>query len=154
VSEVFLREVTAADLPIFFEDQRDPEATAMAAFGARDNDAFMAHWVTILADETVTTQTILFEGQVAGNVVSWAQDGRRFVGYWIGRKHWGKGLATQALAVFLQMEGERPLYAHVAKHNAGSIRVLEKCGFIVVGEDTVSDAHGESVEEFIFKLEA
>ena len=24
---------------------------------------------------------------------------------------------------------ERPLHAHVAKHNAGSIRVLEKCGF-------------------------
>jgi RimJ/RimL family protein N-acetyltransferase len=23
----------------------------------------------------------------------------------------------------------RPLYAHVAAHNVGSIRVLEKCGF-------------------------
>jgi RimJ/RimL family protein N-acetyltransferase len=29
----------------------------------------------------------------------------------------------------------RPLHAAVAKHNVGSIRVLEKCGFAVVGEE-------------------
>ena len=41
---VTLRDVTEADLPIFYEQQLDPEATQMAAFPSRDRDAFMAHW--------------------------------------------------------------------------------------------------------------
>ena len=53
------------------------------------------------------------------------------VGYWIGKEHWGQGVATRALAAFLQFVTERPLRAHVAAHNVGSIRVLEKCGFSV-----------------------
>jgi len=42
---VFLRDVVEGDLPDFFDHQRDPEATRMAAFPARDRDAFMVHWV-------------------------------------------------------------------------------------------------------------
>jgi RimJ/RimL family protein N-acetyltransferase len=49
------------------------------------------------------------------------------VGYWIGREYWGKGVATEALSQFLaHAEVRRPLHAAVAKHNVGSIRVLEK----------------------------
>ncbi len=151
---VLLRDVSEADLPIFFEHQLDPDATRMAAFPARDRDAFMAHWSKILKDETVTTQTILFDGQLAGNIVSWEQFGEREVGYWIGKEYWGKGVATRALAAFLGYVSARPLYAHVAKHNIGSRRVLEKCGFRICGEDTVlADVLGEQVEEFILKLE-
>ncbi|MGH2753937.1 MAG: GNAT family N-acetyltransferase [Actinomycetota bacterium] len=134
--EVTLREVTPADLDVFFEHQRDPEATAMAAFSARDKAAFTAHWNKILVNEIGTTRTIELGGRVAGNVVSWEQDGRRQVGYWIGKEHWGKGIATAALRRFLSHEPVRPLRAHVAKHNLGSIRVLEKCGFRKVGEET------------------
>ena len=32
-----------------------------------------------------------------GNIGCWEQEGRRPVGYWIGREFWGKGLATRAL---------------------------------------------------------
>ncbi len=143
-SNVTLRDVTEADLPIFFQHQLDPDATRMAAFPARDREAFMAHWAKILADETVITKTILFDGQVAGNVVSWGQPDDREVGYWIGKEYWGKGVATRALAEFLGHVKARPLYAHVAKHNTASIRVLEKCGFAISGEE---------VEEFVLKLE-
>jgi RimJ/RimL family protein N-acetyltransferase len=132
---VHLRDVTDGDLPTFFEQQRDPEATAMADFPSRGRDAFMAHWAKILADPTVITQTILFDGQVAGNVVSWQQSGERLVGYWLGREFWGKGVATQALAAFLGHVRARPLVAYVAKHNRASIRVLEKCGFTRSGEE-------------------
>src|SRR5437899_2761792 len=62
---VLLREVTADDLPIFFEQQLDPDATRMAAFASRDRDAFISHWVRILADATIVKQTILYNGQVA-----------------------------------------------------------------------------------------
>jgi RimJ/RimL family protein N-acetyltransferase len=154
-SAVLLRDVTEGDLPIFFEQQRDPDANQMAAFPARDRQAFMAHWAAkILGDDTVTKKTILFDGQVAGNIVSFEQEGVSKVGYWIGKKYWGRGVATQALSEFLDHVKTRPLYAHVAKHNIGSIRVLAKCGFTICGEGRVSLAEGETVEEFILKLGA
>ena len=130
-----LRDVVESDLPVFFEHQQDPEATAMADFPARDRDAFDTHWARILADDTLTKKTIVVEGQVAGNAVSWPQDGRRLVGYWLGREFWGKGLATRALAELVDELGTRPLHAYVAKTNIGSIRVLEKCGFVRSDED-------------------
>ena len=153
MDDVLLRAVIEADLPVFFEQQQDPEANAMAAFPARDQEAFMAHWTRILAEASVTTRTILRGGEVAGNVVSFDHDGQRQVGYWIGRRHWGKGVATRALSDFLAQVPTRPLYAHVAKLNVASIRVLEKCGFTVCGEDkAASSTGGEEVEELIFSL--
>lgn len=102
-----------------------------------------------MADDSVILKTILFDGQVAGNIVSFEMSGKREVGYWIGKEYWGKGIATKALAALLDIVKMRPLYAHVAKHNIGSRRVLEKCGFTVVGEDKLSNAHGDDLEEFI-----
>jgi L-fuculose-phosphate aldolase len=134
-SRVRLREVAEADLPILFEHQADPEAARLAAFPSRDREAFLAHWARILADPQVTARTILFEGQVAGNIVGFERSGRRLVGYWIGREYWGRGVASRALALFLRQEPTRPLYAHVARHNIASRRVLEKCGFTIEAED-------------------
>ena len=135
IGDVLLRDVAADDLPIFFEHQRDPEANAMAAFPARDWQAFMAHWTRLLDDETLVKQTILCDGHVAGNIGSWVQSGEREVGYWIGREYWGKGVATRALTAFLRHVQARPLFAYAAKHNIASMRVLQKCGFTIVGED-------------------
>lgn len=151
---VQLRDVAEADLPIFFEHQLDPDATRMAAFPSRNQEAFMAHWTNILKNEIGIIKTILFDGQVAGNVVSFVMYGEREVGYWIGKEYWGKGIATQALAIFLTLDQTRPLYAHVAQHNSGSRRVLEKCGFTIYGKDKgFPDADGNEVDEFILKLD-
>jgi RimJ/RimL family protein N-acetyltransferase len=132
---VTLRDVEPADLPVLFEHQDDRAANEMAAFPARERQAFMAHWVRILADETVRVQAIVAGGRLAGNVLSFEHDGRREVGYWIGREFWGAGVASAALAAFLDLETARPLHAGVARHNAASLRVLEKCGFAVCGEE-------------------
>ena len=132
---VTLRPVEAADLPIFFEHQRDPAGIAMAGVGGRDRAAFDEHWANILADDAGRIRTILVGGEVAGNALSFVRDGRREVGYWIGRDHWGRGVATAALMAFLGEEESRPLYAGVLPANLGSLRVLEKCGFAVVGEE-------------------
>jgi RimJ/RimL family protein N-acetyltransferase len=132
---VVLRDVEPADLPAFFEHQADPVASAMAAFPSREREAFMAHWERILADATGRALAIVADGRLAGNIVSFDHDGRREVGYWIGREFWGGGIATAALAEFLRVETTRPLYAGVAKANAGSLRVLEKCDFAVCGEE-------------------
>jgi RimJ/RimL family protein N-acetyltransferase len=146
---VRLRDVVASDLPIFFEHQRDPDATRMAAFPARDWEAFHAHWTRILNDDAVTNQTILCDGEVAGNIVCFDQDGRPHVGYWF----WGQGVATNALLAFLERVLTRPLYARVANHNVASLRVLAKCGFTVCGETSgAAGADGEEVAEVVLEL--
>src|SRR5678815_694732 len=89
--DVRLRNVEPNDLHIFYEQQLDPDATRMAAFPSRDRAAFDAHWKTnILGNPGAITQTILVDGEVAGNVGSWPQEGGRLVGYWIGKEYWGK----------------------------------------------------------------
>jgi len=151
-NEVRLRNIERNDLPAFYEQQLDADATRMAAFPARDRAAFDAHWATnILGNAAAVTQTILVDGEVAGYIGSWPQDGVRLVGYWFGKEHWGKGVATRALAAFLHVVTERPLYAHVARHNIGSIRVLEKCGFSLEREESV-DAAGEDTAELVLLL--
>ena len=107
----------------------------MAQFPAREREAHVAHWGRILADETTVNRSILCDGQVAGNIGSWEDDGVRFVGYWLGREFWAQGIATRALSALLALVPDRPLFAHVAKGNPASIRVLQKNGFTKVGED-------------------
>jgi RimJ/RimL family protein N-acetyltransferase len=150
---VRLRDVSEADLPVFFQHQCEPEANQMAAFPARGWDAFMAHWTKILANPNVTAKTILLGEQVAGNIVSWQPESRRLVGYWIGRNFWGQGVATKALAEFLEVVKERPLVAYVAKHNLGSIRVLEKCGFTICTEaSNAAVTPGDGAQDLVFWL--
>ena len=154
---VSLRPVAADDLPIFFAHQLDPEATRLAAFPSRDREAFFAHWNTnILGNPAAVSRTILLGDRVAGNIGAWtdAAANDRLICYWIGREFWGRGIASAAMSQFLRFESTRPLSARVAKHNLGSIRVLEKAGFARVGEDAFSLPSGARAEEFIYFLVA
>jgi RimJ/RimL family protein N-acetyltransferase len=127
--DVILRDVEPGDLPLFFEHQRDPVAVALVVFRSRERGEFDQHWAKILANETSLTKTIVADGQVAGHIASFLLDGKREIGYWIDRALWGRGIASEALSAFLRLEQRRPLYAGVARHNLGSLRVLQKCGF-------------------------
>ena len=147
-----LRNVLEGDLQIFFEHQRDPEANSMAAFSAREWDAFVSHWQhKIFENPSAEARTIVVDDQVAGYVGSWEQDDRRLIGYWIGREYWGRGIATSALEEYLRThERERPVYAYVASSNVSSMRVLEKCGFQRAGELTVGP---DGVAEVLFQFD-
>jgi RimJ/RimL family protein N-acetyltransferase len=156
-SELLLRNVINDDLPIFFEYQMDQQANHMAAFTAKDptnQEAFMAHWHRILADKTVVIQTIIFNGHVAGSVLSYEDEGKPEVSYWLGKDYWGKGIATWALREFLAHRNQiRPIYARVAKDNLGSRRVLEKCGFKIIGESKgFANARGQEIEELLLEF--
>lgn len=152
---VHLRAVEDQDLEVFFEHQADPVAVEMAAFPARDRERFMAHWAKVRADDTLVQRTIVADGEVAGNIGSWPDDGQQLLGYWIGREWWGRGVATQALALLLGEVALRPLHAHVVAHNVGSIRVLEKCGFRRDrAEEARAAAPEDGIEELVFVLDA
>lgn len=130
--EITLRQVKPEDLDIFYLNNKDPESVRMAAFTAKDpadREAFDAHWVRIMAAETVIIRTMEYQGNVTGPVLKYEMEGDAEASYWIGREYWGKGIATEAIRQFIGEVDIRPLHAHAAADNLASIRVLEKMRF-------------------------
>lgn len=151
-----LREMTEDDLPVLFENQLHPAARHMAAFtpgDADDREAYLARWRKIIAGGATVSMTLLLDGKVVGMIGGFERDGEPEVTYWIGQEHWGQGIATRGLSRFLERYGKRPVYARVVKDNAGSIRVLAKCGFVACGEERgFANARGAEVDEVVFRL--
>jgi RimJ/RimL family protein N-acetyltransferase len=134
-----LREVADSDLDAFFDHQADRQAYEVADVPTRARPAFDVHWARIRGDRHVVIRAIEVDGEVAGHVLSWKRDdGVRLVGYWLGREFWGRGIASEALAAFLEVVRERPLQATVAHGNPASMRVLEKSGFRRLREEPAS----------------
>jgi len=155
--DLVLRDVTDDDITVFFAQQLDREARHMAAFTpaeATDKAAFTARWRGFLSEPTIVMRTIVFDGKVAGQVLSYETEGEPEVSYWLGREFWGRGLATRALAAFLaEANHKRPIFARVATDNVASRRVLEKCGFTIIGRARgFARARGEEIEELILQL--
>ncbi len=68
------------------------------------------------------------------------QDIERFsaeIGYWLGEDYWGQGIATAALKAVTQYSIEEfnlnRLFALPFTKNKGSVRVLEKAGYVLEG---------------------
>ena len=156
--DVQLREVIEPDLAVFFEQQQDEVANQMAAFTPKDPadcDAFDDRWRRIFADTTLVKRAILHDGKVVGSIVCHNWFGEREIAYGVDRAHWGKGVASGALAMFLEEVLERPLFARAAVDNLGSIRVLEKCGFRLTGHDReFANARGQEIDEAVYRLDA
>lgn len=130
---VRLRAVVPADLPAIYRFQLDPESNAMAVANPRDLDGFTEHWTAILGDPGTVARAVLADSVLVGSISCFTMDSLDCVGYWIAREHWGRGIATRALALLLGEVRVRPLHARVATSNIGSIRVLERCGFAAIG---------------------
>jgi RimJ/RimL family protein N-acetyltransferase len=133
----------------------------MAAFGAADPSdraAFDARWTRILGDPSIVVRAIETEDrELAGSILLWRDPDLPGpeVSYWLGRPFWDRGIATAALTAFLGEIPTRPLFGRAAADNAGSLRVLEKAGFVRVGEDEGwSDSRGATVHEVILRLDA
>jgi len=151
-----LRRAELADLELFFQFQLDPEANYLAAFTAKDptdKAAYLSKYGKLLNDPTVNNQTILVDNTILGSVAKFVIEGDTEITYWLDKKFWGRGVATKALQIFLNIETHRPIFARVAFDNWGSQKVLEKCGFIQIGKDKgFANARQAEIEEFIYQL--
>ncbi len=145
---VRLRPIEAADLPRVFEMQLDPESNRMAATIPRTREAFDAHWAKVLYDPAVVPRVILVGDRLVGLVSCFQRNGEDHVGYWIDRAWWGRGIASRALELLLAEVPRRPLIATAATSNGASLRVLQKCGFVVerVHLAPADDRHPECEE--------
>jgi RimJ/RimL family protein N-acetyltransferase len=157
VADVALRPVEDGDLDVLFEQMRDPEGVRMAAFTPQDPDdrnAFDAHMARVRSSPDITMRAVTCDGRLAGSIASFPDAGQAEVTYWIDRAAWGKGIATRALALLLDLVATRPLHARAASDNAGSLRVLHKCGFKAVGtEKSFAAGRNEVIEETLLRLD-
>ncbi|MBO6514240.1 MAG: GNAT family N-acetyltransferase [Phycisphaerales bacterium] len=149
-----LVEVHQSHLDVFFQNQQDPEANELAKVFPRDRDDFDAHWLRIMSNPEVIARSIMFNGEVVGNINAFDVDDELNVGYWITKSHWGKGIATKALSDLLQIVQIRPIIARVAMNNTGSIRVLETNGFVKTTEvDSPATDRYAACLEGVYRLE-
>ena len=123
------------------------------ATDSTDKTAYIERYIKYLTDPTINNQTIKLNGNIVGSVAKFMMKDEAEITYWIDKKFWGKGIATSALKIFLNIEIVRPIYARAAFDNFGSQRVLTKCGFIQIGKDKgFANARQAEIEEYIYKL--
>ena len=156
IGEVTLRGLEDGDLDTVFEFMRDPESVWMAAFTAEDPDdreAFDAHMRRVRANPEALNRVVLGDGRVVGTIACFVMEGDTEITYWIDRAVWGQGVAGRAVALLLELVPTRPLHARAASDNAGSLKVLTKAGFEVVGTDVgYAAARKAEIEETILVL--
>lgn len=103
-----------------------------------DGEAFLAGRVV---DFQHPVFAIEIDGEACGGIAARPHAGEKAhsaeLGYWLGRRHWGRGHMTRVVATYLAWvvpaRGLRRIEANVLDINPASARVLEKNGFVEEG---------------------
>lgn len=155
-TEIILRPTVIADLEFFFKFQLDKDASHLAAFTPKDPTdkvAYIEKYTKHLNDPTINNRTILMGNDIIGSIAKFVIEGDAEITYWIDKSYWNRGVASTALKKFLIIEPVRPIFGRVAFDNFGSQRVLERCGFVKIGQDKgFANARQIEIVEFIYKL--
>ena len=134
-------------------------ATAPWPYRLRDAEAFLAQ----PRDPLLPTFLIFERTDTNPQLLGSCRLGRRpsggvELGYWIARRQWGRGIATEASRALLDIARTLRLPRLQASHfldNPASGRVLEKLGFEPVGitAPRLSCARGADAPAKLFRLE-
>ena len=120
-----------------------------------------AHWWLDHSHSTTLIKAIDYEGQLVGcisaEVGDFEYNRSAELGYWVGREHWNKGIATAAVHQFMKQLFEQTdlvrLFVSVVSVNKASIRVLSKNGFSLDGElKMASFRQGKFYDEQLWSL--
>jgi RimJ/RimL family protein N-acetyltransferase len=157
MGEIGLRAVRDDDLDTIYDQMRDPVAVRMAAFTAEDPDdraAFDAHFARLRTDPEILLFAVTVDGELAGTAGVFPVGDDTEITYWLDRSWWGRGIATRAVELLVDLVPVRPITARAASDNAGSLAVLRKVGFRPVGKEVAyATARGEEIEETVLRLE-
>ena len=157
MGEIGLRAVRDEDLDAIYGQMRDPVAVRMAAFTAEDPDdraAFDAHFLRLRNDPEILLFAITVDAELAGTAAAFAVGDDTEITYWLDRSWWGRGIATRAVELLVDLVPVRPIMARAASDNGGSLAVLHKVGFRSVGKEVAyATARGEEIEETVLRLD-
>ncbi|ALO67685.1 hypothetical protein AS189_15855 [Arthrobacter alpinus] len=135
------RDFDAQDTADVHEYSADPLVTRFSTWGLNSleqttafvEEAAQAH---LLENRTAFSLAAVMDGKTIGSVGIWttdAHDRNGELGYTFHRAYWGKGYASEAVAMLLSFGfttlGFERITATCHPENQGSIRVLEKNGF-------------------------
>jgi RimJ/RimL family protein N-acetyltransferase len=119
-------------------------------------------WIEICKEDDRPTSTfgIDIDGQIVGGIgIIIGSDIQRVtaeIGYWLGEKYWGKGIATEAVKqmvdyVFINFPEIVRLWAAVFEYNKASMRILEKAGFEFEGiRKKGAIKNGVLIDEYVY----
>jgi len=106
-------------------------------YGPKDADIFLKKVLNKKRKDNKLDFAVEIEGEVAGGGGICKNGHQAEIGYWLAKKHWGKGLATEIARELVKYGfGElklKKLTAKVFLLNKASARVLEKNGFKLEG---------------------
>lgn len=136
--DVRLRDACRGDMEVLFALQSDEASARMAMVVPRSREAFEEVWSRVLTNREagtpgVVAKVIVLDEEVVGSIGCFDMNGLLAVGYGVARRHWGRGIASRALALLLEEMPVRPLHACCAASNLASLRVLTRNGFVVTG---------------------
>ena len=92
---------------------------------------FLPHYDRLITSDKIKIFVIRWNGHVAGAIEVEVNQDNYFVGYWLGKKYRGKGLASAALQSILEGSAyaNKPIVSRADEKNKKSQAVLERCGF-------------------------
>ena len=106
-----------------------------------------------MGSDKILKRSVEADGRLVGHIMSFEMEGDREITYWIDHHYWGKGIASGALRLFLEIETTRPLFGRASTDNIGSIRSMEKNGFVLIAEERgFANARGEEIDEVVMRL--
>ncbi len=143
-----LRAPHEADIESMVELADNPKVAAMTAslphpYGLEDARRFLADCERL---NTACRYAITLSESGAFIGIGGIDPGSKGLrlGYWLGEPYWGRGYATEAAQALVELAFRATDIAtlHVAcrPENAGSRRVIEKCGFTPTGIDMTDTA--------------
>lgn len=121
---MLLRQFTEADLPLIKALNADPEVTRFLSV-SDDLPGYLAEGSLVAFDKATGEFVGWFEFRPVG-------EGIVELGYRLRSQAWGRGLATEGSLALIERgfteQGVRKVVAETMFVNAGSRRVMEKCG--------------------------
>jgi [ribosomal protein S5]-alanine N-acetyltransferase len=143
---VEIREHFESDFETYYEWQSDPAIAAFVSWLPKTREQSQEGLRDAILQQAAKRRVRYFfavtdslSKQVLGEVgFTVIEEGVGDCGWFILRRFWGKGYATEAarrmVAVAFGAAGLHRLQASCARANVASQRVMEKCGFLCMGQ--------------------
>lgn len=165
-SRIRLRNYSSADAPVLQEKLKNLQVTRFThmphPYTLEHARQFLrrAKRLRLKGNGIIFAIEELSSGEMIGAIgimrIDWPNRKAEF-GYWLDKSHWGKGLAQEAVRLFLKFAFDTlkivRLYAHVFAPNAASHKVLLKCGFTHEGILRQSEfIRGRWLDNYLYSL--